>query len=138
MLTGNSTGAIQEEKKEVIVESIENKDEVKEDKKEENNNNEVISNKKEVSDGLTLSEKIVEQPQPESKVVEGKEKKIETEVKEAPSKKTNLEVKEQNVFEKQTCNIKNTTYEQDIKNIPDAFIFGSVFILMLIGYYLVK
>jgi len=138
MLTGNSTGAIQEEKKEVIVESIENKDEVKEDKKEENNNNEVISNKKEVSDGLTLSEKIVEQPQPESKVVEGKEKKIETEVKEAPSKKTNLEVKEQNVFENQTCNIKNTTYEQDIKNIPDAFIFGSVFILMLIGYYLVK
>ena len=137
MLTGNSVGTIQEEKKEVI-EAKKEIEEVKEDKKEEINNNEVISNKKEVNEGLTLSEKIVEQPQPETKLVEEKENKIETEVKEEPPKKPNLEVKEQNVFENQKSKIKNKIYEEDIKNVPDVFIFASVFALMLIGYYLVK
>ena len=141
MLTGNSVGAIQEEKKEVVESSVK-VEEVKEDKKEEKNNNEGISNEKEVNEGLTLSEKIVEQPQPETKLVEEKEKEkekiIETETKEEPPKKANLEVKEQNVFENQKSKIKNKTYEEDIKNVPDAFIFASVFALMLIGYYLVK
>lgn len=137
MLTGNSVGTIQEEKKEVV-ETKKEIEEVKEDKKEEINNNEVISNKKEVNEGLTLSEKIVEQPQPETKLVEEKENKIETEVKEEPPKKPNLEVKEQNVFENQKSKIKNKIYEEDIKNVPDVFIFASVFALMLIGYYLVK
>jgi hypothetical protein len=89
-----------------------------------------------------LSEKIVEQPQPETKLIEEKEKEkekiIETETREEPPKKANLEVKEQNVFESQKSKIKNKTYEEDIKNVPDAFIFASVFALMLIGYYLVK
>ena len=137
MLTGNSVGIIQEEKKEEVEAKGEIK-EVKEDKKEEINNNEVIGNKKEVNEGLTLSEKIVQQPQPETKVVEEKENKIETEAKEEPPKKTNLEVKEQNVFENQKSKIKNKIYEEDIKNVPDVFIFASVFVLMLIGYYLVK
>ena len=130
MLTGNSIEIVQEEKKEVV-EPNEKKEEVKDDKKEEINNNEVISNKREVNEGLTLSEKIIEQPQIKTNLVEEKETEI-------PSKKTNLEVKEQNVFENQKNKIKNKTYEGDIKNVPDVFIFASVFILMLIGYYLVK
>lgn len=154
MLTGNSVGIIQEEKKEVV-ETIGVIEDVKEDKKEEINNKEEVNNKKEVNPGLTLSEKIVEQPQPETKLVEKEEKKVEqpqpetklveeeekkveTKVKEEPVKKTNLEVKEQNVFENQKGKIKNKVYEEDIKNIPDVFIFASVFALMLIGYYLVK
>jgi len=171
MLTGNSVGTIQEEKKEVV-ETIGVIEDVKEDKKEEINNNDEVNNKKEVNPGLTLSEKIVEQPQPETKLieeeekkveqpqpetklveeeekkveqpqpetklVEEEEKKVETKVKEEPAKKTNLEVKEQNVFENQKGKIKNKVYEEDIKNIPDVFIFASVFALMLIGYYLVK
>ena len=137
ILTGNSIGTIQEEKKE-IVETIGVIEDVKEDKKEEINNNEEISNKKEVNPGLTLSEKIVEQTQPETKLVEEKEIKVETEVKEEPVKRTNFEVKEQNVFENQKGKIKNKVYEEDIKNVPDVFIFASVFALMLIGYYLVK
>lgn len=137
MLTGNSVGTIQEEKKEVV-ETIGVIEDVKEDKKEEINNNDEVNNKKEVNPGLTLSEKIVEQPQPETKLVEEEEKKVETKVKEEPVKKTNLEVKEQNVFENQKGKIKNKVYEEDIKNIPDVFIFASVFALMLIGYYLVK
>jgi len=137
MLTGNSVGTIQEEKKEVV-ETIGVIEDVKEDKKEEINNNEEISNKKEVNPGLTLSEKIVEQPQPEIKLVEEKEKKVETEIREESPKKNNLEVKEQNVFENQKGKIKNKVYEEDMKNVPDVFIFASVFALMLIGYYLVK
>ena len=151
MLTGNSIGTIQEEKKE---------EEVKEDKKEEKNNNEVTNNNQEVMEGFTLSQKIVEQPQTEIRLAEENEKEkekeikteikeekkteikteIETEIKEEPPKKANLEVKEpeQNVFENQKYQIKNNTYEPDIKNVPDAVIFASVFVLMLVGYYLVK